>query len=479
MQPIDKMHNCLTRKYVVLFLLYIYELDINRSFANDLINLPTQFQRRGLNADQSYSHRKVNIRMTKLSGPSMESRAVAEQNPMHTNQSMHEEVSFNVGGLGLASSTHNRISLGSLSSAVVQAVGKDTRDREGQSLSDTTQHKQPPKVEAVTPVWPTQTPTSDDLSDINVRIMGQPIDPKVVNHLHPDVSPWKVRKLRKILAGSLDKEWTSETAPRILRQRGISGSIGKSVEGSVAQPDLRLINEAHSLNFTFRHEVGNYFTLPESQLAAFRNWLIDKATCEMDYIWEDLGPLFWPRWIRRGVCINRQGHSCSWPPGMKCRPSGSRALQLLHWKCEDAAYIQSRKHAAEQRNRRRATGNMFQSNFYDMKPDVPEPGNVSPNDRSGLSRLSLRDTHGSIISLAAHSQARVRLHSRSIPWATVEPWEKKTQKSESDIHISRDEHRKRRVRRLIKRLSVKADGYHCYWQVQKYLISDRCACLCS
>ena len=67
-------------------------------------------------------------------------------------------------------------------------------------------------------------------------------------------------------------------------------------------------------------------------------WLLQRATCRLHPAWTDLGPLFWPRWVRRGSCgdddgLGGGGSSCSWPPGMRCVPEVSRTVRLLHWHC--------------------------------------------------------------------------------------------------------------------------------------------------
>ncbi|KAA0194949.1 putative bone morphogenetic protein antagonist noggin [Fasciolopsis buskii] len=423
-----------------------------------------------------YTHDKVQIQMTRFSsspGTRDEQKRTSKVVALNLNQSTHTnpDVPVHVGGLGLASTVHNRISLGSLTKMESKASISLRPSETSTKVTD---------LGWIEPtVGISGTPTakqSGRYEDVSVRVMGQSIDPRVINDLTPDVSPFKARKLRKILAGSLDREWTSETAPRVLRQRGVAGASGLAPDGIMTSSpvDAKLVNEAYNLNFTLRHDSGESFIFSEQQAKLFRSWLIEKATCEMEFIWEDLGSLFWPRWIRRGVCLNKPSQSCSWPPGMKCQPSGSRALRLLHWKCEDAAQIQSRKRAAEQRNRRRNAINTFHSRFQDMQP----AGNdfVLPSVENGaLSRLSLRDTHN-MIPVSGLPMMRVQLRAPRWPTETAQT---PVDKREPADEFTREERRKRRARRLIKRLSVTANGYHCYWQVQKYLISDRCSCLCS
>lgn len=42
--------------------------------------------------------------------------------------------------------------------------------------------------------------------------------------------------------------------------------------------------------------------LPDEYQTLVQAWLVRKATCPIRYVWDDLGPYFWPRWVRRGEC---------------------------------------------------------------------------------------------------------------------------------------------------------------------------------
>ncbi|CAH8865195.1 unnamed protein product [Trichobilharzia szidati] len=482
----------------------------NSNSNNNNNNIQTMTKSTGLKAPSMVTTMKINE-------PQIELISSSKAYSLNASNSIDRNFKFTnhpVGGYGLVSSAQNHINLESLSQTTKSpliTVDKNSPTIITNSLikpsSDSRKRSQKDNEKSE---WPSSM-ASEEYSKINMRIMGQPIDPSVVNHLHPDVSPHKAKKLRKILSGSLDKDWTSETPPRVLRQRGLSGSVmsndnanKNNIDENYSSLDTKLLKEIKELNFTFRNSYGVYFTLSEEQIQPYRYWLLERATCEMDFIWEDLGPLFWPRWIRRGVCLNRPGHSCSWPSGMKCRPSGSRALQLLHWKCEDAAQVQSREHAADQRIRRRVAMNTFHSGFYEMEPVSETVTNKQKRDTT-YARLSLRDS-----GLQQQQQAerqRQYQHSEQNAYRKLQArnlvknsWTRSIKSSElllsspssssslslssspttlhSDIN-AKDEKRRRRARRLIKRLSVTANGYHCYWQVQKYLISDRCSCSCS
>lgn len=47
--------------------------------------------------------------------------------------------------------------------------------------------------------------------------------------------------------------------------------------------------------------------VPPENRAAVIAWLVQRATCPIRYVWDDLGPYFWPRWVRRGECVHDAG----------------------------------------------------------------------------------------------------------------------------------------------------------------------------
>ncbi|XP_019330352.1 PREDICTED: noggin-1-like [Aptenodytes forsteri] len=63
-----------------------------------------------------------------------------------------------------------------------------------------------------------------------------------------------------------------------------------------------------------------------------RQWLVERAACRLTSTWVDLGPVFWPRWVRHTACETGPP-GCSWPPGMTCRPAQLTHIKLLAWHC--------------------------------------------------------------------------------------------------------------------------------------------------
>ncbi|VDP20865.1 unnamed protein product [Schistosoma margrebowiei] len=180
--------------------------------------------------------------------------------------------------------------------------------------------------------WPPE--HSHEFEKVDIRVLGERIDSKALLHLRPSSTIESIRKLRRILGSDLQINWMSIENPL----NSQSKSTRSTLLSNIPKPDNYLLNIIDELNFTVFRSINNDgliypLKMTIDQVNIMKTWLLQRATCTMEYIWEDLGPLFWPRWIKRGVCVNTQ--SCSWPPGMRCRSSGSRSLKLLRWVSEN------------------------------------------------------------------------------------------------------------------------------------------------
>ncbi|PVD38572.1 hypothetical protein C0Q70_01188 [Pomacea canaliculata] len=118
-----------------------------------------------------------------------------------------------------------------------------------------------------------------------------------------------------------------------------------------ASVDQSLVKAVQRLNFTLRGAEGAV-DLEPPVVEALSAWLLQRSTCRVHYVWDDLGVLYWPRWVRRGYCKAGDSQnssptedtsagasspslssSCSWPPGMHCVPAESRRIRILSWQC--------------------------------------------------------------------------------------------------------------------------------------------------
>ncbi|XP_066991007.1 noggin-2-like [Anabrus simplex] len=141
-------------------------------------------------------------------------------------------------------------------------------------------------------------------------------------------SPLKPRQ-RDLHEPTLSRLLGADLEPRWMRTR------------TVALADTHLDEVPRQSVSTLRELVAQEDILPDvltaEHRAAVREWLVQRVTCPVHYVWEDLGPYFWPRWVRRGQCGDEhRGNdtlSCSWPPGMHCAPGTAKTLNILRWHC--------------------------------------------------------------------------------------------------------------------------------------------------
>ncbi|XP_008406789.1 noggin-3-like [Poecilia reticulata] len=78
----------------------------------------------------------------------------------------------------------------------------------------------------------------------------------------------------------------------------------------------------------------NLSSLPCGIAETFRGWLVNSAACKLHHRWVDLGPAFWPRWLRHTDCERpEKERSCSFPKGMKCVRAQTAQIKILAWNC--------------------------------------------------------------------------------------------------------------------------------------------------
>ena len=131
----------------------------------------------------------------------------------------------------------------------------------------------------------------------------------------------RYKRLISILGGDLDNKWMSVTSPP-----GLNQEI-PLVYGNQTLTVLK--RRLDNINIDEFDASGHILTL--ESFAILKNWLLKKASCGVIFKWVDLGPFFWPRFIKRGNCPNSR--TCSWPPGMHCVPAESHTISLLRWHC--------------------------------------------------------------------------------------------------------------------------------------------------
>ncbi|XP_061685329.1 noggin-like [Syngnathoides biaculeatus] len=74
--------------------------------------------------------------------------------------------------------------------------------------------------------------------------------------------------------------------------------------------------------------------LPPDIARSVQAWLVQSATCGLRSQWVDLGPAFWPRWLRQTDCDKSDRvQSCSFPSGMACVRAQTTHVKILAWHC--------------------------------------------------------------------------------------------------------------------------------------------------
>ena len=150
------------------------------------------------------------------------------------------------------------------------------------------------------------------------------------------------KKLLAKLGEDFKPMWMSVRQPT-----GTEVLVMESNRSRDAAEDLeQMLDQAH---FPFAEQHPNDLQVEATR--SFREWLLDLAGCPVRFVWQDLGSLFWPRWIRNGVCPRR---GCSWPPGMQCVPAEGRPIRLLRWHCRGRNESSSRRRGKDKRRRGKA-----------------------------------------------------------------------------------------------------------------------------
>lgn len=129
----------------------------------------------------------------------------------------------------------------------------------------------------------------------------------------------RTKRLLRKLGASFDTEWMSIEKPS---QNSSYLDISH---------DKKLAPMVRRLNFSFIDEQFKAFQFQNDLHGIFEEWLLQQASCPVEFRWTDLGTFFWPRWVKTGQCVIN--NSCSWPPGMKCAPVKRKLIHLLQWYC--------------------------------------------------------------------------------------------------------------------------------------------------
>ncbi|XP_064180020.1 noggin-2-like [Anguilla rostrata] len=168
-------------------------------------------------------------------------------------------------------------------------------------------------------------------------------------HYSPKPKDLRPARLLRVLGSSFDPFWMSIERPaEAVRTSG--GEIEEATfQGRAALPGS--VGSSNSFNFSASPELSegaaryqrklekeaedlDLSHFPPEAATFIRAWLVRSATCELRYQWVNLGPVFWPPWLRHTDCEQTgSSRSCSFPSGMSCRRAQLTHIKILAWHC--------------------------------------------------------------------------------------------------------------------------------------------------
>lgn len=144
-------------------------------------------------------------------------------------------------------------------------------------------------------------------------------------HHMPKPPHRRASRLLRLLGSSFDLFWMSIEKPPEASDDPVPPYADKRLKKAAALNQQELEREAAAL------DLGS---LPPQVAGSVRAWLVHSSTCRLKHRWVDLGPAFWPRWLRHTDCERSdRGQSCSFPGGMECTRDQTAYIRILAWHC--------------------------------------------------------------------------------------------------------------------------------------------------
>lgn len=145
-------------------------------------------------------------------------------------------------------------------------------------------------------------------------------------HYMPRITHREASRLLRLLGSAFDPFWMSaEKPPEGSGSHRVPPHRHRRLKKAAALHQQKLEKEAAALDLS---------SLPPQVASSVRAWLVHSSTCRLRHRWVDLGPAFWPRWLRQTDCERSDGgQSCSYPGGMECVHAQTAYIKILAWHC--------------------------------------------------------------------------------------------------------------------------------------------------
>ncbi|XP_075688422.1 noggin-2-like [Rhinoderma darwinii] len=152
-------------------------------------------------------------------------------------------------------------------------------------------------------------------------------------HYSPKPKHLKIPRLLRILGSSFDPFWMSMEKPVENDTTSQLSAISQDLFDGDSRYRKKFTQEAQNIDFSSLKLPAELLTNSSHvMLNELRRWLVQRASCKLTSTWVDLGPTFWPRWVKHTNC-DESNTACSWPPGMECRQAQLTQIKLLAWHC--------------------------------------------------------------------------------------------------------------------------------------------------
>lgn len=154
-------------------------------------------------------------------------------------------------------------------------------------------------------------------------------------HYMPKVRHRQPSRLLRLLGSSFDPFWMSVDHP-FESPKGSQPTLTTFKEkfNLRVSPELRKASAKYQQKLEKEAAELDLSSLPSDAANSVRGWLVRSATCKLQHQWVDLGPTFWPRWLRQTDCEGPDGgQSCSFPSGMNCVRAQTTHIKILAWHC--------------------------------------------------------------------------------------------------------------------------------------------------
>ncbi|KXJ14942.1 noggin-2 [Exaiptasia diaphana] len=162
------------------------------------------------------------------------------------------------------------------------------------------------------------------LQQVKIKVQPKELMDECLNcQPSPAAHDMIVHNLKKIIGRRMDLTVVSITKPRDFT----TSKLIKYTDNR--QSKTRKMFLKHFVDIKSKSMI-KMTALTNRQRTLLVDWLEEQSNCPMKLMWRDMGPHFWPRYVKRAHCV---GKSCSVDPGMKCTASASRFFPLLRWFC--------------------------------------------------------------------------------------------------------------------------------------------------